>query len=1075
MKKISFLVLFCLLTNFAFGQSITGTVLDGETREPIPGVNIMIIGTSTGTITDVEGNFELKLPSETSKIQISFIGYDNQVMEVHTGENYQTFLEPSDLMLRDVVVVGYGTQKKENLTGAVSSVNVKKALDSRPVTDVAKALQGVTPGLTITNQQGGIGTESTIRLRGASGSLSTTNGTSPLILVDNVEVPNLNLVNPDDIEEISVLKDAASSAIYGARATWGVILITTKKGSRDGKVTFSYRNNIAWNTPTKMPKQASAYDNAKVLLEIAERASGASSISSIGYNIDQEALEKIKEWDEQYGGMSHGELGEMQLGRDFEIRGGKTYFYRSFDPIKEFTRKWSPQQSHNIGINGGNEKTSYNVSFGYLSQKGVMKVNTDTYERFNFGSNISTQIREWWEIKGSVLLTRSKKTQPYRYTSGLYDAWYYLLRWPRWYPYADYEGKPFRSAVTDMKYANDESDSHNFARLNLGSVFTPIKDLSINVDYTFSLLNKYLHRNGGNIMAYNMFKSNPTENYEDIYGDTHNRVVEASRYTLSNVFKAYGTYEFSLDDLHNFKMMAGMDAEDRRNFSHYSEGRSLIDPTTPAIALTTGDEFSRNSTYAYDNEFASAGVFARLNYNYKQKYLFEVNGRYDGSSKFPEGDKWAFFPSASVGWRITEESFMSFTEPVLYDLKLRASWGSIGNQDVADNSFLSTMSNDPESGWVIGGIELPYITSPTVVSPSLTWERVTTLDFGFDSRFFSNKFGITFDWYKRTTTDMHSPGETLPASYGASSPLRNYGKLEGKGYELMLDFNHQFVNGLKLGVRAGLSDVKEKIVKYSNSIENIYSNYEGKQLGEIWGYETDRLFQEPDFVNGEVIDGIASQSLFESGAFTYGPGDVKYKDLNKDGVINYGTNTVNDHGDLKVIGNTRPRYEYNFGFDVSWKGFDFSTFFQGVGKRDLWAIGSIAIPSFIDNEAYYQHFMDYWTPENTDAFYPRPASHSWISNGRNFLRQTRYLLDLSYLRCKNMTLGYSLPQDLLAKVSISSARIYVSGENLFEFTDAHLPVDPETTEYKNGNTTGYSFGRSYPYSRTISCGVQINF
>ncbi|PRY99865.1 TonB-dependent receptor [Marinilabilia salmonicolor] len=1075
-KKISLLLaLFCVLTGHAIGQSITGTVLDSENSDPIPGVNIVVVSSGSGTITNMDGEFELDLGQESANVRFSFIGYDNFILEAQAGENYTINLVPSDMMLDDVVVVGYGSQRKENLTGAVSSIDVEKAISSRPVTDVGKALQGISPGLTITNQQGGVGTESTIRLRGSTGSLNASGGTSPLILVDNVEIPSLNLVNPDDIAEISVLKDAASAAIYGTRATWGVILITTKKGSKDDKVRVTYRNNIAWNTPTMMPEQTSAYENAKVLLDIAERTSGANSISSIGYNVDQEALGKIKDWEEQYGHMSQNELGEMQMGRDFEIRGGKTYFYRSFDPFKEFTRKWTPQQSHNFSVNGGSDKSTFNVSFGYLEQSGVMKENTDTYERYNFSTNVTTQVRDWWEVKTGVLLTRSTETQPYRFTSGLYDAWYYLLRWPRWYPYADYEDKPFRSAVTDMKYANDESDTQNYGRLNLGSIFTPIDGMSINVDYTFSLLNKNLRRNGGTIMAYNMFTANPTENYGDIYGQTHDRVIESSRYTVSNVFKAYGTYEFDLNDQHNFKVMAGMDAEDRRNFSHYSEARGLIDPTTPAIKLTTGDEYARNSTYAYDYEFASAGAFARFNYDFQQKYLVEVNGRYDGSSRFPEGDKWAFFPSASVGWRVTEEPFMDFTDPVLSDLKIRGSWGTIGNQDVAANSFLSTMSNSPSSGWVMDGGQIPYITSPTIISPSLTWERVSTLDIGLDARFFRNKMGVVFDWYKRTTTDMHSPGETLPASFGASSPLRNYGELEGKGYEIMLDFNHQFSNGLQMSLRAGFSDVKEEIVKYSNSIENIYSNYEGKELGEIWGYETDRLFQESDFVNGEMREGIASQSLFESGAFQYGPGDVKYQDLNGDGEINYGSNTLDDHGDLRVIGNTRPRYEYSFGLDLAWKGFDFSTFFQGVGQRDIWAIGSIAIPSFIDNEAYYDHFMDYWTPENTDAFYPRPASHSWVSNGRNFLRQSRYLLDLSYLRCKNMTLGYTLPRQLVSRASFEQVRVYVSGENLFEFTDAHLPVDPESTENKNGNTSGFSFGRSYPYSRTISCGVQISF
>ena len=1057
------------------GQVTTGVVLEKGTNEPIPGVNVMVVGKTEGTITDIQGKFELMLSEPNAQLRLSFIGYKSQVIDAIAGNNYTILLELEDITLQDVVVVGYGTQKKENLTGAVATVDVGKTLESRPIVDVAKALQGITPGLSITNNQGGVGTESTIRLRGTTGSINATSGTSPLILVDNVEVPSINLINPDDIESISVLKDAASSAIYGTRAAWGVILITTKQGKINEKVTITYSNNFAWNTPTKMPKQASAYENAIVLLDIANRKSGANSISSIGYNIDQEAVTKIQQWEQNYGRMSQSELGEMQLGRDFEIRGGKTYFYRSFDPIKEFTNKWTPQQTHNLSISGGSDKTTYSLSIGFLEQSGVMKVNTDKYERYNVSSNVTTQIKDWWKFRTNILLTRSNNSQPYRYTSGQYDAWYYLLRWPRWYPYADYQGKPFRSAVTDIKNANREHDYNNYGRINIGSEFTPIKNLSVNVDYTFSLLNNYINRKGGQIMAYNMFVANPTDHYTDIYGVSHNRAIESSSYTISNVFKAYATYNFNLNDDHSFKIMGGMDAEERNAFSHYSEALGLIDPTNPAIALTIGNQFSNNSNYSYNKDYSSAGYFARINYDYRRKYLFEMNGRYDGSSKFPTGDKWAFFPSASIGWRVTEENFMEFSKSVLTDMKLRASWGTIGSQDVAANSFLSTMKGKTDSGWIIGDTEVPYITSPTVISPSLTWERVSTIDFGIDTRFFNNQLGITFDWYKRTTTDMHSPGVTLPASFGANSPLINYGELEGKGYEIGMDFNHQFENGIGLSLGFAFSDVKEKLVKYSNSINNIYSNYEGKELGEIWGYHTDRLFQEDDFVDGVMVPGIASQSLFETGSFKYGPGDVKYKDLDKSGIIDYGTNTLEDHGDLRVIGNTRPRYEYSFNINLNWKGVDISAFFQGVGKRDLWAIGSIAIPSFIDNEAYYSHFLDYWTPKNTGAFYPRPASHSWVSNGQNFLRQTRYLADMSYLRAKNITIGYTLPHEWVSKVSIERTRLYVSGENLFEFSDCHLPIDPETTENKNGTTSGYSFGRSYPYARTISFGVQISF
>ncbi|MGI6814785.1 SusC/RagA family TonB-linked outer membrane protein [Bacteroides sp. KG123] len=1059
-------------------QSITvnGLVVDA-TGEPVIGASVVEKGTSNGIVTDINGKFTLNVkPGATLKV--SFVGYQPQ--EVKATSTMKIVLKEDTELLDEVVVVGYGTQKKVNLTGAVANVNVQEVIASRPITDVAKALQGITPGLSIINNIGGVGTESKVKLRGSVGSLSATEGTTPLILVDNVEVPSLNLVNPDDIETISVLKDAASASIYGTRAAWGVILITTKQGKRNEKVKVSYSNNFAWNTSTKMPELASASDNADFIMNIMGRL-GLSSVSNIGYTIDAYATEKIKAWEKQYGGMSQSSLGDMQEGRDFEIKDGKTYFYRSFDPVKKFTKKWTPQQNHNLSVTGGNDKTTYNVSLGLLKQEGVMKFNEDKYERYTLNSNITTSIRDWWKVRANVLFTRSTNDQPYRYTSGQYDAWFYLLRWPRWYPYAQYEGKDFRSAVTDIKAGNRESVISNYVRANLGTELNPIKNLAINFDYTFSMLIDAQKRNGGTIMAYNMFSGAPFSNYTDIYGSTHNRVVQASKYTMSNIFKAYATYNFDLDRKHNFKMMAGMDAETRERLGHYSERRELISTTLPEITLTTGEQFSYSGSDSFHNDFAAAGFFGRINYDFMQKYLLEFNARYDGSSRFPKGNKWAFFPSASVGWRASEEAFMQWAKPALSNFKVRGSWGTIGNQDVAANSFISTMKSG-NSGWVIDGKNLLYLSSPSVISPALTWERVTTLDLGIDLRFFNDELGLSFDWYRRVTSDMHSVGETLPVTFGTSSPKINYGEITGKGFELALDYNHRFNNGLGINLRGTLSHVKEKITKYNGNDRNIYGNYEGKVLGEIWGYETERLFQEDDFVleNGvyKLKQGIPSQSLYETGAFKFGPGDVKYKNLDGDERISYGSNTVEDHGDLKVIGNSLPNFEYSFTVGLNYKGVDFSAFFQGVGKRDFWAFGNVAIPSGGSSyaDAAFAHQMDYWTPEHTDAFYPRPTNHAWVSNGQNFLRQTRYLSDMSYLRCKNLTIGYTLPKSSMQKIYFESARFYVSAENLFEFDNMHLPIDPESTDYKVGYGSGsWSFGRSYPFSRTISFGIQIIF
>lgn len=707
-----------------------------------------------------------------------------------------------------------------------------------------------------------------------------------------------------------------------------------------------------------------------------------------------------------------------------------------------------------------------------------MKFNTDEYDRYTLHSNITTAITKWWKVRSNILLTRSKKEEPYRFTSGQYDAWFYLLRWPRWYPYADYKGKPFRSAVTDIKNGNRESVTSTYVRANLGTELNPMKNLSVNFDYTFSYANDAQKRNGGTVYAYNMFATSPFNSYEQIYSSYHDAVTQNSMYTTQHIFKGYVTYQFDLLDKHNFKLMGGFDAEKRESLGHHSKRQGLISQDLPEIALASGDQYSFEKGSSYHGHFAAAGFFGRINYDYMQRYLFELNARYDGSSRFPVGKKFAFFPSASAGWRMSEEKFMHWASPVLSNLKLRGSWGTIGNQDVAPYSFMSVMAMN-YSGWVVGGKNMASLSTPSVISPTLTWERVTTLDFGVDAAFFDNDLKFTFDWYRRVTSDMHTAGEALPATFGAKVPKVNYGELTGTGFELGANYQHLFKNGLGISLGAALSHVTEEITKFNAQDRNIYGNYQGKRLGEIWGYTSDRLFQKDDFdENGKLKKGIASQALFESGNFKFEPGDVKYKDLNDDGKITYGKNTVEDHGDLSVIGNELPNFEYSFNLGASYKGIDVSLFFQGVGKRDYWPTGAVGIAAggsgYMD--AAFDHQMNYWTPEHTDAFYPRPVDMNWTANGKSYLRQTRFLEDMSYLRCKNITVGYTLPTKWVQKAYFQSFRIYFSGENLFEFDNMKLPLDPESTNYKAGyGNSSWSFGRSYPYTRTLSFGVQAVF
>lgn len=1060
--------------------TVKGTVTD-ETDQPVMSASVKVIGMpNKGAITDLDGHFTLTDVASDATLRISYVGYIPQEIKLNGRTSLTIKLLPDSELLGEVVVVGYGTQKKENLTGAVASVDVEKTMQNRPIADVGHALQGVTPGLSVTSISGQLGQGPAIKLRGASGSLNASKGTTPLILVDNVPVPDLSFVNPNDIASISVLKDAASASIYGTRAAFGVILITTKKGRVGDKATVTYSNNFAWSTPTIMPKLAKAYENAQAMLLMAQREGKATVDNWIGYNVDETAVEKMKEWYDKYHGMSEEELGEMQEGRDFELRGGKYYWYREFDPIKKFMKTWSPQQTHNVSVSGGTDLTTYSIGMGFLKQEGPLRYNPDQNRRYTFNPNVSSKINDWVEVHGGMMYTHDNYSRPYRFTSGVYDMWYYLLRWPSFYPYGTYKGKPFRSAITEVQQAKMESRKRNYMRVNAGTVITPIKNLSINFDYTFTLVSTHLYRPGGQVYGYDFFNTSNPLKYDGLYSKFHNRVYEESNYAYNHVYKAYGTYDFSLNDQHNFKLMAGFDAEENEFRGHSSDRKELIDPEMPEIALTTGDQYVDDNPFHYDQ--ATAGFFGRFNYNYQGKYLIELNARYDGSSKFPSGRKWGFFPSGSVGWRVSEESFFEPLTPTFSDLKLRASFGTIGNQDVAANAYLSTIEQKT-SKWLADGKQLPYFKMPNAISPLLTWERVSTYDVGMDMRFFNNKLGVSLDWYKRITSDMHSPGETLPSTFGQKVPKVNSGELTSTGMELIVDFHHQFENGLGITAGATLSTVKEVLTKYTNTTKNIYGLYEGKVLGEIWGYETDRLFTYDDCVKNPdgtyLIDTkkVADQSKFETGKFRFGPGDVKYKDLNGDGKIDYGSNTVDDHGDLKVIGNTNPNFEYSFNLGLNYAGVDLSAFFQGVGSRHVNPLGSVGIPGFT-YEAMFEHQMDYWTPENTNAFYPRLMHNGNLSsNTKNFKTQSRFLLNLGYLRLKNLTVGYSLPSELIAKAGMSGLRIYMSGENLFELYKSKIPVDPESSTYKTNGAWNdpHSFGRTFPFSRTISLGLQVRF
>ncbi|NML21613.1 TonB-dependent receptor [Pseudoflavitalea sp. G-6-1-2] len=1071
-------MLCCSFPLFAQQLTITGTVRAEDGKSPLNGVTVSVKNGNRTTQTGTDGKYSI-VASIGQTLQFSFVGYALQEVEVGKKSVINITMSQQNESLNDVVVVGYGTQRRANLTGSVTTVNVNRTLKSRPITDLARGLQGAVPGLTITTPSGDIGTNPQIRLRGMFGSLNGP-GAIPLILVDNVEFPDLRLLNPDDIESISVLKDAASTSLYGTRGAWGVILITTRTAKLGGdRSAISYSNNFSWNKPTITPKVAPIVEGTEMMLKANQRANPTTNeFNVLGLYYSQATLEKMKEWQSKYGGQDLGN--DMVMGRDFDLVGTKLFFYRPWDPMKMYMREYTPQQSHNINFSGTSGKTGFTLGLGYLGQKGVLKVNPDEFQRFNATLGVTSQLADWFTARGKVVMSRAKRTVPYLFSSDVYDPWYYITRWPAFYPYGTYEGKPFRSSITEVEQASMIPQKDNMSRISLGGTFKLIKGLTVDLDYTYHNANYNELQTGGTVSAYN-FWAYTGLNYSKYTSATYDRAVAIAARNERHALRGFATYTKKIND-HSLKFILGTDAEKYEVYSQRSERRGLINEDFGEVNLATGDQYASSS----HSHWATLGYVGRVNYAYKDKYLLEVNGRYDGSSSFPRDDQWAFFPSMSLGYLITEEKFMDFSKPILSSLKLRGSLGNVGNQSVGGNKFLRTM-NSTSSGWFIGGANQLTFTNPPLVSSSLSWEKVQMLDIGADARLFNNTLGVTFDWYRRTTSDIISNAISVPSTLGTSAPVLNFAELRTTGWEVSVDWYKQFNNGLLLGVMGNVSDFKEVITKFANDTKDISSHYSGKTMGEIWGYTTDRFFTKDDFeqdgsgnlimVNGKYVmkPGVAKQERWEEGAFFYGPGDIKYADLNKDGKIDIGTNTVSNPGDQHIIGNSTPRYQYALRLTAEFKGFDIGVFFQGVGKRDLWASGPVVIPGYRPGEGWYDHQLDYWTPERPDAYYPRPTDHINSNGTRNFLPQTKYLLNMAYTRLKVLNFGYKLPQKLIKRAHLNNVRVYVSGENLITWDHLRVPIDPEVDYTTAGLGDPNTFGRVYPYHKSFSAGIQISF
>ncbi|WP_207422396.1 SusC/RagA family TonB-linked outer membrane protein [Desertivirga brevis] len=1115
-------------------QKITGKVTAEEDGLPLPGVSVKIKGATSGTSTGTNGEFAINA-SKGQVLVFSFIGFaplertvgDEAVMNVKLGSDTKS--------LNEVVVVGYGTQKKGNLTGAVSTIDVNKTLGSRPIADAGRAIQGAAAGLSVTIPSGEVGSDPIIKIRGQIGSIR--GGASPLILLDNVEIPSIQLVNPNDIASITVLKDAAASSIYGSKAAFGVVLITTKQGSSNGKPQINYNNNFSYQNPWKELKMADV-NALKYSVDAVERVGGTST--GAFYKVDRASYNKAVEWKEKYGN-TIGTNDPTVYGRDWYVQSGQKFGVRTYDPYASMVEEWAPTQQHNLSIGGTTGKTSYNIGLAALDQSGMMKAaKTDEFNRYNASLKVSSEINKYFTARAGAIYSRRNKEYAYVTNSTTADPWLYIYRWSPLFPLGnDENGDPIRSPASEASAANTANILTNYMNLNLGGTVNIMKNWKVDFDYTFSSQGEDWKRPGTRFTARNSWvapKARLDANGSPVYVNSEGQVVASTApgampafdlsmdaYTAAgsnpdhiyrsttdfrrHTINAFTTYNLDLKTDHSFKFMLGLNRVTDDTDYQWTQITNLLDIQNPqfdyGVGTTTGggDKFWE----------AQLGYFGRVNYGFKDKYLLEGNLRYDGSSKFPNSLWWKWFPSFSAGWVASKESFMSWASPVLSNLKFRGSWGSIGDQTVPNSLYLSLMGSGPIN-WIGGtGTKFSYVGSPTDVSPFITWQDIVTTNFGIDAGFLQDRLNATFEVYNRKTNNMIVPAEGVPVTLGVSAPESNYGSLETRGWEFTLNFNHKFKNGLGISLGGNLSDAKSIITAYGTT-KGVNNYYVGKTVGEIWGYKTDRLYQKDDFeldANGNLIEYTLTATdskqnagkkvwklrngangekpvyqafLQNSSNFRFGPGDVKFMDLNGDGELNNGNQLTDDYGDLEIIGNSTPRYEYGFRLGADFKGFDFSTFFQGVGSRKIWGNGSTTIAGYASGDGAMPEAIasNYWTPENTGAFYPRAYDMGGTNTGNNMQIQSRYLLNMAYLRLKNVTLGYSFPKSLLKRVNINSLRVYTSLENFITWDKlGDLPIDPENINgYSMWNDSNYNSGRTgvgVPAFKSASFGVQLNF